>query len=396
MDNVTKYAKVILNIVIPIVEIAAVCLLGPKLLKFFLPFVIGWIIAMIANPLVRWLEKRVKIVRKHSSAVIVVLVLAGVIGLGYLILSRMAIEAYHLARDLPELYRTAAKEVQNAFLRLGSLLQIVPAHVQQVVQEVAGNIGQALSLMAQKIAAPTVEIAGSVAKGIPGALVYTVVTILSSYFFIAEHDKIIDYWKRYLPRSVRNYGIYLREDVKHLIGGYFLAQFKIMFVVAVILVVGLLIFGIRYALPLSVLIALLDFLPVFGTGTVLIPWALVKLLSGDYALAIGMTLLYVLTQVVRQIIQPKIVGDSMGLPPLLTLVLMYLGFKMHGLSGMIIAVPFGMIVLSLYEYGAFDSLIENVKILAHDVQEFRKSSDGAGEETAESSKDEGKTGKQKR
>ena len=84
-----RYARLILNIVIPVAEILLLCLLGPKLLKFFMPFVIGWIIAMIANPLVRFLESRVKLVRKHSSVLIVVAVLALIIGLSYFLVSRL-------------------------------------------------------------------------------------------------------------------------------------------------------------------------------------------------------------------------------------------------------------------------------------------------------------------
>lgn len=366
------YAKVILNIVIPLVQIALVCFLLPKLLVFFMPFVIGWVIAMIANPLVRWLEKRVKIVRKHSSAVIVILVLAGIIGLTYLIISRLVHEAVSFAQDLPNLYRTAMIEIQGVLARFDNLFRIVPKDVQLAAQEVAGDVGQTLSALAQNFAAPTVEAAGSVAKAIPVALVYTVVTILSSYFFIAEQDKIWGFWRQHLPERVNQYLAYLRGDVKHLIGGYFLAQFKIMFVVAGILLIGFLALGIDHAVPLAFIIALLDFLPMFGTGTALIPWAIFKLLAGDYALAVGMLLLYVLTQVVRQMIQPKIVGDSMGLPPLMTLFLLYLGFKVHGISGMIVAVPIGMIALNLYEYGAFDRLIRNVKSLAEMIREARK------------------------
>lgn len=372
MDNKKKLVRVLLNIAVPLVEIALVCLLLPKLLVFFMPFVIGWVIAMIANPLVRWLEKRVKIVRKHSSMVIVVLVLAGIIGLAYLIISRLVHEAVSFAQDLPELYRTAMIEMHSVFARFDGLFQIVPEDVQQAAQEVAGNVGQTLSALAQNFAAPTVEVAGSVAKAIPGALVYTVVTILSSYFFIADQDRIWEFWRRHLPESVNQYLAYLRGDVKHLIGGYFSAQFKIMFVVAGILLVGFLVLGIEHAVPLSCIIALLDFLPMFGTGTALIPWSIFKLLAGNYAMAAGMILLYVLTQVVRQMIQPKIVGDSMGLPPLMTLFLLYLGFKIHGISGMIIAVPIGMIVLNFYEYGAFDGLIWNVKELAEMIRKARK------------------------
>ena len=175
-----------------------------------------------------------------------------------------------------------------------------------------------------------------------------------------------------MPESGIRYYKFLKSDVKKLIGGYFLAQFRIMFVVALILAAGLFILQVKYSFLWAVLIAILDFLPVFGTGTVLIPWAVIKVFSGEYAFAAGLALIYILTQVVRQIIQPKIVGDTVGLPPLTTLFFLYLGYKWAGLGGMILAVPIGMLVLNLYEFGAFDSLIDNLKILVHDVNEFRK------------------------
>lgn len=372
MESVIKYTRVILNIVIPLIGIGLVWFLGPKLLRFFMPFVIGWVIAMIANPLVRFLDRKLKIVRKHSSVLIVVVVLAAVISLGYFLISRLIIQAISLAKDLPDLYETATVEIQGVFAKFDDIFRILPKNVQQNWHEFTSNVGTYLSLLVQKIASPTVEVAGNVAKGIPNALVNTVVTILSSYFFIVERDKIIEFWKRYLPEGGSRYYNYLKGDVKRLIGGYFLAQFKIMFVVAAILIAGFFVLGVRYAFLLGILIAMLDFLPVFGTGTVLIPWALVKLFSADYPLALGLALLYVLSQVIRQVIQPKIVGDSMGLPPLLTLLFLYLGFKLSGIGGMILAVPLGIIVLNLYQYGAFDSLIENVKILVKDVGRFRK------------------------
>lgn len=365
-----------MNIVIPLTGIGLVWFLGPKLLRFFMPFVIGWVIAMIANPLVRFLDKKLKIVRKHSSVLIVVVVLAAVISLGYFLVSRLMIQAISLSKDLPELYDMAVAEIQGVFARFDDIFRMLPQNIQKNWHEFTNNVGDYLSLLVQKIASPTVEAAGNVAKGIPNALVNTVVTILSSYFFIVERDKIIEFWKRYLPESGGRYYHYLKGDVKRLIGGYFLAQFRIMFVVCAILIAGFFILGVRYAFLLGILIAMLDFLPVFGTGTVLIPWAIIKLFSADYPLAIGLALLYVLSQVIRQVIQPKIVGDSMGLPPLMTLLFLYLGFKLSGIGGMILAVPLGILVLNLYQYGAFDSLIENVKILVRDVSRFRKEKPG--------------------
>ena len=102
----------------------------------------------------------------------------------------------------------------------------------------------------------------------------------------------------------------------------------------------------------------------------LIPWAVVKLFTGEYGYAVGLIVLYVLTQGIRQVIQPKIVGDSMGLPPLATLFFLYLGFKFRGIAGMIIAVPIGILFIRFYEYGAFDGLIRNVKLLAEEIRKL--------------------------
>ncbi len=371
MKDARYYAGILLNIIVPMAEIALVCILGPKLLVFFMPFVIGWVIAMIANPLVRILERRLKIVRKHSSAVIVVAVLAAVIGLGYFVVSRLLMQVYGLIRDLPDLYAIASAEMDAIAARFDDVFRMLPDEVEQQWHEIGGNIWQALGGLVQTIASPTVEAAGNVAMRIPSVFVYLIITILSSYFFIAERDRILEFWKRYLPASGSRYFGYLKSDAKRLIGGYFSAQFKIMFVVGLILAAGFLVLGVNYAVLLAILVAMLDFLPLFGTGTVLIPWALFKLLSGQYPLAAGLALLYVLTQAVRQLIQPKIVGDSMGLPPLMTLFLLFLGFKFQGISGMILAVPVGIVVLNLYKYGAFDAMLENMKLLAQEVRLLR-------------------------
>ena len=372
MEGAKKYLRVILNIFIPLAGLYLVCFWGPKFLGFFMPFVIGWIIALIANPLVRFLEKRLKIVRKHSSALIIISVLGIIIFVSYWIISRLYVELSGFLKDIPLIYENAVNDITGAFLNSQKLIELLPDSLQAPLAEFSANLGTYMGTFFSKAAAPTVEIAGNVAKSIPSALVNTVITILSSYFFIAEQDRMVFCLKSHAPKFVLRYMDYLKKDARGLIGGYFLAQFRIMFVVAAILTVGLMILGVQYGIVLGILIALLDFLPVFGTGTVLIPWAVVKLFTGEYAYAAGLVLLYITTQVVRQIIQPKIVGDSMGLPPLMTLFLLYLGFKLKGIAGMILAVPIGLVFINFYRYGAFDSLIENVKILVKDINEFRE------------------------
>ena len=372
MEDGRRILRILLNILIPAAEWILVCAGGLWLLKFFMPFVIGWLIAMVANPLVRLLERRLKLVRKHSSVLIVVAVLAGIIGGLYFLIGRVIIELRSLAADMPEIYGAVRLEVMEALDSLNRLMANMPLGVQEWFNRTNENLGGIASSLMQRIAFPTVTVAGNVARGIPAVLVNSIVVILSSYFFIVEQDRIWAFVRKLVPKTVNPYMQLFKKDLRNLIGGYFLAQFRIMFVVAVVLAAGFLILGVRYGILLAILIAILDFLPLFGTGTALFPWAVVKLLSGETAFAAGLILLYVLTQVVRQIIQPKIVGDSMGLPPLLTLFFLYVGVKLHGLSGMILAVPIGLVGVKLYEYGALDSVIEQMGLLIQEINKLRK------------------------
>lgn len=364
--------RMILNIVIPLLGLCLVIFLGPRLLHFFMPFVVGWILALLANPLVRFLERRVKLVRRHGSMLIIIAALAIVIGLFYgagLLVYR---EMGSFLADAPEIYQSVIAEIENALQNGRKLAEYFPQNLQPPLLAFSDNLDGLFGKLVSRAAEPTVQIAGHVAKSIPNLLVNMVIIILSSYLFLADRESIMRWLKEHLPAFVFRYIEYMKRDAKGLIGGYFLAQFRIMCVVALILAAGFLVLGVRYGVLLAFLTAILDFLPIFGTGTVLFPWAVVKLFAGEYAYATGLILLYILTQVVRQIIQPKIVGESMGLPPLMTLFLLYLGFKLRGLTGMILAVPVGLVFINFYKYGAFDSMIRNFRMLVEAIQKFRR------------------------
>ena len=178
--------------------------------------------------------------------------------------------------------------------------------------------------------------------------------------------------KKVVPKSITSRLLLVGENLKYAMGGYFKAQFKIMGVVFAILLVGFTMMQIRFSILLAIAIAFLDFLPFFGTGTALIPWAIYKFLVGDYKMVAALVILYGVTQLVRQLIQPKLVGDSMGLNPLYTLFLLYLGYRVGSVLGMIFAVPIGLILLNLYQAGAFDYILNDVKILAEGILSLRE------------------------
>lgn len=344
----------------------------PRIIWFFFPFVVGWILSVIANPLVKFLEKRVKLIRKHSSMLIIIGVLALIVIGGYFALAKLSGEIVSLLNNLPEIY----ENISNEFNEVGDNLQVIfnklPKNFQQSILEARSEFTTYIGNVIGVVGAPTVEAAGNFAKNLPSRLISIIMTILSSYFFIADREKILVIVNQCTPYSIRKNVGAIILDFKRLVGGYFKAQFKIMTVVAVILLIGFYILHVDYSILLAILIAFLDFLPIFGTGTALIPWGIIKLLSADYKMAIGLFVIYGVSQLVRQLIQPKIVGDTIGLNPLLTLVFMYIGYKVKGVLGMIIAVPVGMILINLFLNGAFDHMIHIIKEILKDINDFRK------------------------
>ena len=372
MKKSTKYLKILVNFLVALFVIVCLAVLLPRVVVFFMPFVIGWIISAIANPLVRLLEKKMKIVRKHSSMVIIIGVLAAVVGLGYLAVSRIVLEAGNLIANLPQIYANW----QEDFEEIGQNLQVfynrLSPDIQKSIQNVSTNFAEYASSLVQAIGEPTFEAAGNFAKNVPSTLISIIMCLISAYFFTADHDRILDTLRKNIPSEIFGKVSGVIHDLKSVVGGYFKAQFKIMGVVYVILVIGLLILKVNYALLVSFAIAFLDMLPFFGTGTVLAPWAIIKILSNDYQMAAGLLILYAVSQVVRQVIQPKIVGDTIGMDPLATLFFMFIGYKVSSIIGMIIAVPIGMILINLYQAGVFDNQIRCVRELVKDINEFRR------------------------
>lgn len=366
------YWKVIVSLAVSLIGTILFIYVGYRLLAFFMPFVIGWFLAYVASPLVNWLEKRVRIVKKLGSALIIVLVLAGVGLLCYFLGSKLWQEIRALIENMPGIYRDLESGFYTVGENLEGIFEMLPEGVQEGWQTMISNLDQTMGNLIGRISEPTMAAAGNFAKRIPSIFIGTIVTFISSYFFIAEREEVIIWAKKVAPDPLVERMSMVMDNLKYAVGGYFKAQFKIMIVVCLILIVGFVILDVHFYFLLAILIALLDFLPFFGTGTALIPWGLYKLMVGDYKMVIGLVILYGVTQLVRQLIQPKLVGDSMGLKPLLTLVFLYAGYKIGGVIAMIFAVPIGMIVMNLYKAGAFDYILDDVKILMEGLLKLRE------------------------
>lgn len=372
MQDSKLYLKIVLNFIFAGLALVALIYFVPQLIRFFLPLIIGWIIALIANPLVQLMEKRIKIVRKHGSAIVIILTLAVVAGLLYLVIGALLRQLVEFVTDLPELYLKIEGTLQMAGEKLDSIFTMMPDWIQNSLNKFSDNIGVYISGFIGKMETPSLNDAGALAKNTAKFFFMLIITILSSYFFIADRNRITAAVSRHMPEAVlRSYHMIV-DNLKKAVGGYFKAQFKIMILITVILFVGFEILRIDYSFLLALLVAFLDLLPVFGTGTVIWPWALIDLITGNYFRAVSLLVIYLVCQVVKQLLQPKMVGDSIGISPLQTLLFMFIGFQIGGILGLIIGIPVGMVLINFYKSGVFDRFIRGFKILANALNQYLK------------------------
>ena len=372
LGDTRPYWKVLVSLVFSLTATVLFIYVGIKAIFYFMPFVIGWILSVIAGPLVTFLEKKLKVMKRLGSAITIILVLALCIGLIYLIISQIWEEISVLIRNFPSMYHDLERGLSQIGAQGNTLFERFPEQIQNSWATLMNNLDDTASSLIGRIGEPTIEVAGNVAKRIPSVLIGTIVAFVSAYFFIADKENLGEWVKKVVPKSITSRLLLVGENLKYAMGGYFKAQFKIMGVVFAILLVGFTLMQIRFSILLAIAIAFLDFLPFFGTGTALIPWAIYKFLVGDYKMVAALVILYGVTQLVRQLIQPKLVGDTMGLNPLYTLFLLYLGYRVGSVLGMIFAVPIGLILLNLYQAGAFDYILNDVKILAEGILSLRE------------------------
>lgn len=367
-----KYGKALVNISIALIGLLLVLFLVPKVLIFFSPFVVGWVIAMIASPFVRFFEEKVKIKRKAGSAFVIIAVIALVVFVIYLAGAKLVTESMRLIEELPEMWENAEADFQDIADKFDVIYEKLPVNVQEGITGMSDKIGVYMGDLVGKLSTPTINAVGNFAKQLPTMIINVIMTLLSSYFFVAERNNIAAWFRQSMPGNVLKRYRMLKNSLLKAVGGYFKAQFKIEIWMYLLLVIGLSILHVKYTLLIALLIAILDFFPFFGTGTIMVPWAIVKILSGDYQMALGLLIIWSVGQLARQVIQPKIVGDSIGVPPIPTLFLLYIGYKVSGVLGMIVAVPIGLIVYTMYQEGVFDTTRSSVLLLVSGINQFRK------------------------
>lgn len=364
--------KLLMNLLVSLIVLLLCIFLVPRLALFFMPFVIGWIISCIANPFVVFLERKLKIRRKAGTVVVIVCVIAAVIGILYGLGILLWKQIYGFIQEVPSMWETVKHDFDQLGILIDQYIGVRSPKLADSLTNLGNTIGEMITDLPKNLNISTFEGMGSMVGNIASVIISIIMCILSAYFFIADREWIGNFVNKVMPENITHkYDVFV-SSLRQAVGGYFKAQFRIEIWMYLLLLVGLTVMKVRYSFLIALLMAFLDFLPFFGTGIVLVPWAIVTLIGGNYLRAFGFLVIWGAGQLFRQLIQPKIMGESIGMEPVPTLFLLFIGYRIAGVGGMLIAVPLGIIVVNMNEAGFFDTPKYSLKLLIRNINEFRK------------------------
>lgn len=374
-QDMKSIVKALANLAFSLIVLLLCIFLVPRLIMLFMPLIIGWFISCIANPLVVFLESKIKIRRKAGTVVVIVVVIAVVSGIGYAACSVLVRQIHGFIKELPEMWNVLVQDLDSFVSVANQYLGGVAPNIAEFLGNLGTSIGEAITNLPSKLDLNTFGGMGSMVGSIANVAISVIMAMLSAYFFIADREWIYEALEKIVPKGIaQKYGVFY-GSLRQAVGGYFKAQLRIEVWMYLLILLGLTLLKVRYALLIALLIAVIDILPFFGSGAVLVPWAIVTALGGDYARAIWFLVIWGVGQLFRQLIQPKIMGDSIGMEPIPTIILLFIGYKAAGVIGMLVAVPIGIIVVNMNEAGFFDTPKQSVRILVTKINNFRMLND---------------------
>jgi sporulation integral membrane protein YtvI len=329
-----------------VLAILAFKYLMSHVISWFMPFIIAFFISRLAIPLARLMRRKLRFPHGVACTVGTILVmLAAILAvglLGFFIVLRLI----PFFKDLPHTYANAMAEISMLGNRLSEALGGLPQSVVDTINQTITSLPGKIDLYAI-LGQPLLKIAGSV----PTAILSTVGAVVGSFLLTIYDEAVTKFARALLPKDLYTKVSRTYHHLFTSLGNWLKAQCIMCSICLVELSVGFWIMGFDSSFMLAFIVAWIDFLPVLGAGTVLIPWALIALLLGNFKLAISMAILYAVILVVRNMIEPHIVAHQIGLHPLVTLVGICVGFRMFGFMGMFMVPLMILCIVKLNEWG---------------------------------------------
>lgn len=324
-----------------------------RLSLVLVPIIIAYVLSLLMEPLVGLLNKKARIPRKLAAGISLLLVVSTAGFLLALLATKLFAEILLVSQYLPKYFTDIYNNVNSSMAGMTDFYSFLPP-------ELTGNLQGVFTSVLKTVA----DLLTSFVKGIvntaislPEALIFTLITIISTFFFSADKERIGDYFRQHIPDSWTDRVTSIRKDLFFALFGYVRAQLIMMSITFTELLIGFSIIGVKYALLLAVVISIIDALPILGTGGVLIPWAIYSFMTSNTRIGISLIVLYLIVLAVRQMVEPKVLSDQIGLHPLVTLSAVYAGLQLFGVGGMILG-PISILIIR----NIFTSLVKSSSI----------------------------------
>jgi sporulation integral membrane protein YtvI len=306
------------------------------LLPLMLPFLLAYLLALGAEPAVAALGRRTPLPRWLRSGLCVTGLFLGA-GVLLCFFGRVLWEELlRLVGRLPELLHQLQPILEGLREELEALARKAPEALAEPLVRWIGELFAGGAGLLESLYGFLSSLVSGVVTGVPRLFLGLVTTVVAAYMSSAALPQLKAWLRRRLPAAWQEWLRQARSRVRAALGGWCRAQAKLMLLVFAVLTLGFWLLGVEFPLLFGGLIALLDALPVLGTGTVLIPWALISFLQARSGLGFGLLALYAAASLSRSVLEPHLVGRQLGLPPLLTLMAFYVGYRLFGVGGMIL------------------------------------------------------------
>lgn len=361
-----------------VLAVAAILLLVfavPPLFSLFMPFVLALVLAWILNPLVRWLQQKLKISRKPIALVVIILVIGVAGGVLFWFVYGLGSEIYTLISD----WTTVGSDLQSGLSALREYFSrfpdLMPAALVELLESGYDKLMVWLRDVVPGLLASAGKTAGSFAMKVPGAVVGAVIFLVASYFIVADYPRLRLMATDRMSPGVHSFLSRVKKIALAAFGGYIRAQLILSLAVFFILLIGFTVIGQKYALLLAFVFAVMDFIPIIGSGTVMVPWAVVDLILGNYRGALSLMIIWGFICVFRRVAEPKVVGDQTGLSPIMSLISIYVGMRLGGVLGMILGPVLVLIILNVAKMDVIMGTRRDIRMAVHDVRALLKNGD---------------------
>ena len=313
--------------------------------RFLLPCLWPFLTAAVCEPAAAFLSDRCRLRRGVASAVCVTVFLASLTGFFLLVVVRLFDEAAGLMEELPRLTEGLPRVLDRVEFTLRRLIASAPQGARAYLAGAMEAAGERAAQIPAELSAWALDKLRALAAGAPGTLLAVGTYVIGAYFISAGFDSVRAFLARQIPERMRQNVRTVKKDLLDGVGRWLRAEAALVGITFAELTAAFTVLGVEYGAVIALITALVDALPVFGVGAVLLPWAAASFIAGDTGRASGLLITYLLVTLVRQCLEPKLIGDQFGVAPAAALLAMYAGFRLAGVLGMVLF-PFALMLLN--------------------------------------------------